>query len=72
VELISEERRKEEEEQQKEKLLGFTLIFEEIWNSNKTIIGHNCLYDLLFVYSAFIDELPKDYQNFKKLLYHKR
>jgi len=49
-------------------LLGFSLIFEEIWNSDKILIGHNCLYDLLFIYSAFVDELPKDYQNFKKII----
>lgn len=55
VEVISEERRDEEELRQRERILGFTVIFEEIWRSNKALVGHNCLYDLLFLYSSFVD-----------------
>ena len=51
-----------------ETLIGFTLLFEEIWNSGKTFIGHNCLYDILFIYEAFVDHLPTDYQNFKRVV----
>lgn len=31
-------------------------------------MAHNCLYDFLFIYSSLIDELPRDYQNFKKIM----
>ena len=48
--------------------MGFTLIFEEIWTSGKTLVGHNCLYDLLYIYSSFADNLPTEYQNFKKIV----
>lgn len=51
-----------------ESIAGFTLIFEEIWNSGKPLIGHNSLYDVLFLYSSFVDNLPSDYLNFKKAL----
>jgi poly(A)-specific ribonuclease len=47
-------------------LYGFTLLFEKIWNSGKTLVGHNCFFDILFLYDAFIGALPYDYQLFKK------
>ena len=47
-------------------MIGFTLIFDEIWSSNKKFIGHNCLYDMLFMYDAFVNNLPAEYANFKK------
>lgn len=35
------------------------------------MVGHNCLYDILYLYSSFVDELPRDYQNFKKIICQK-
>lgn len=48
------------------------MIFQEVWKSNKPIIGHNCLYDLLFLYSSFVEDLPRDYQNFKRIMCDKK
>jgi len=43
---------------------GITLILEAIIKSKKTIVGHNCYYDLVFLYNSFIGELP-NYTKFK-------
>ena len=47
---------------------GFSSIFKLIWESKKTIIGHNCLLDILYSYHAFIGNLPENYFEFKKML----
>jgi len=44
--------------------MGFTLIIEAMINAKKPIIGHNCMYDLLYLYNQFIGELPTDYHAF--------
>ena len=33
-------------------------------NEKKTIIGHNFIFDLCFIYSQFVDELPTHYTGF--------
>lgn len=68
IRIMSESEHNLAESSKIENLIGFTLLFEEIWNSGKTFIGHNCLYDILFIYEAFIDHLPTDYQNFKTVV----
>ena len=47
-ELVEKAERKEEE------IAGFTLLFYEIWKSKKIFVGHNCLYDILFIYASFV------------------
>lgn len=44
--------------------LGFSLLISEVINSKKPIIGHNMLYDLMFLYDKFIDDLPSDITSF--------
>ncbi len=51
-----------------QELYGFTLLFEKIWNSGKTLVGHNLFFDLLFMYDAFIAPLPFDYHLFKNFV----
>jgi len=31
---------------------------ELLWKSKIPIVGHNCFFDLLFIYDAFIGSLP--------------
>eukprot|EP01017_Pseudomicrothorax_dubius_P030166 TRINITY_DN3734_c0_g1_i6.p1 TRINITY_DN3734_c0_g1~~TRINITY_DN3734_c0_g1_i6.p1 ORF type:complete len:350 (-),score=74.86 TRINITY_DN3734_c0_g1_i6:36-1085(-) len=47
--------------------IGFTRFFRLLTeNRDKVYIGHNCLLDLLFLYSHFKDTLPIDYFAFKQ------
>lgn len=51
-----------------EEHIGFTRVFELLMESKKTIIGHNCIFDFMFIYSHFIESLPFSYKEFKKRL----
>jgi poly(A)-specific ribonuclease len=46
--------------------MGFSLVIEEIINAKKPLIGHNCIYDWLYVYNQFVDKLPETYDEFIK------
>ncbi|MCA9459678.1 MAG: hypothetical protein KC550_03975, partial [Nanoarchaeota archaeon] len=45
---------------------GFTAIFELINELKKPLVGHFPILDLLFIYDAFIDDLPNNYVGFVK------
>jgi hypothetical protein len=38
--------------------MGFSLVVEELINAKKPVIGHNMIYDVLYLYNQFIDDLP--------------
>ena len=44
--------------------MGFSLVVKEMISAKKPIIGHNCMYDLLYLYNQFIDELPSTFNEF--------
>jgi poly(A)-specific ribonuclease len=46
--------------------LGFRIIFEELCKVKKPLVGHNCLFDLLFMISWLEDDLPLELGEFKK------
>ena len=48
---------------------GFSSIIEYIIKSKKPVIGHNCLSDIMRIYQCFVDELPKSYKQFKKVIH---
>lgn len=48
--------------------IGFTSIIQLLLECKKPIIGHNCYFDLMFLYSHFIELLPYKYSIFKKNL----
>lgn len=50
------------------KAKGFKNIYDKIIEKKKTIVGHNCLIDLLYCTTHFMGELPYKYQTFKKKL----
>ena len=47
------------------KMKGFSKIIEHISESEKPIVGHNCLLDLIKLYNQFINPVPVKYQDFK-------
>jgi poly(A)-specific ribonuclease len=51
--------------------IGLRLIMKEISASKKLIIGHNCLLDIMYLTNQCFQELPEDYDSFKKLIHEK-
>ena len=47
-----------------EREMGFSLIVEELISAKKPIIGHNMIYDIIYLYNQFIAELPETYNEF--------
>jgi poly(A)-specific ribonuclease len=43
---------------------GFSQVIYELAKSKKPIVGHNPMYDLMFTYQQFIDDLPPTYDQF--------
>ena len=50
------------------KAKGVKNIYDKIIEKKKTIVGHNCIIDFLFCATHFMDELPNEYDTFKKML----
>lgn len=46
--------------------MGVSLIIEAIIENKKALIGHNCMYDWVYVYNQFIGVLPDTYEEFIK------
>lgn len=44
--------------------MGFSLVIEAIIAAKKPLIGHNCMYDWLYVYNQFIGPLPETFADF--------
>ena len=44
--------------------MGFSLVIATLIESKKPLIGHNPMYDWLFVYNQFIAPLPATYVDF--------
>lgn len=45
--------------------LGFRLVFERLCQAGKPIIGHNCFFDLLFIFRWLDRPLPSSFLEFK-------
>ena len=50
---------------------GVKNIIEKIIECEKPIVGHNSFIDLLFIMSHFMEEIPKQYKQFKNILKNK-
>ena len=48
--------------------VGVRRVFTSLAKSKKPIIGHACLYDLMFAYSHFEGSLPESFADFKKVV----
>jgi hypothetical protein len=44
--------------------MGMSLVIEEIIKSKKPLVGHNPMYDWLYVYNQFVAPLPNSYTDF--------
>lgn len=44
--------------------MGFTLLVQAMIDAKKPIVGHNCMYDWLYIYNQFIGPLPDTYAEF--------
>lgn len=44
--------------------MGFALVMDALIKSKKPFIGHNCLYDWLYIYNQFVAPLPDTYAEF--------
>ena len=40
------------------KEMGFALVVEELIAAKKPVIGHNMIYDVIYLYNQFVDDLP--------------
>lgn len=58
----------EEELKEIQRKSGARKLFLLIKSAKFPIIGHNALFDLLFIYSHFHDDLPHEYSEFKSRL----
>lgn len=44
--------------------MGVSLVILELIAAKKPLIGHNCMYDLIFLFGQFIQKLPDTYELF--------
>jgi poly(A)-specific ribonuclease len=44
--------------------MGFSLVVEALIKAQKPIIGHNMIYDIIYLYNQFIGPLPANYADF--------
>jgi CAF1 family ribonuclease len=44
--------------------MGFSLIVEMLIEAKKPIVGHNMMFDIIYLYNQFVDELPATYLEF--------
>lgn len=47
---------------------GFSKVLELLALSGKLVVGHNMLLDIMHLLSQFVDDLPKDYIEFKSMV----
>lgn len=45
---------------------GFTAIIDQLIESKVPIVGHNMIYDVMFLYNQFVDAFPHKYADFAK------
>mmetsp|Transcript_102272 Transcript_102272/g.305372 ORF Transcript_102272/g.305372 Transcript_102272/m.305372 type:complete len:555 (-) Transcript_102272:70-1734(-) len=57
-----------EKEKEYAQKIGFLRVFKALSEAKKPLIGHNCMYDLLFMMSHFEAPLPKSYETFREVL----
>lgn len=63
-----EKKRKEENLVKFKNMIGFRQVFNALVALKKPIVGHNLLYDLMFIHRWLDSALPEDFTEFKKSL----
>ena len=46
--------------------MGFSLVVKAMIEAKKPVIGHNCMYDWMYVYNQFVGPLPETYLQFSQ------
>jgi poly(A)-specific ribonuclease len=46
--------------------MGISSVIRLLINAKKPIIGHNCMYDLIFLFGQFVQKLPDTYELFSE------
>lgn len=49
--------------------MGFSLVIKALIESKRPIIGHNMIYDIIYLYNQFVGKLPDTYEEFNKAWY---
>ncbi|KAG5676597.1 hypothetical protein PVAND_006420 [Polypedilum vanderplanki] len=49
--------------------IGIRLLMKEISKSKKPIVAHNCLLDFFYILTQCFEDLPENYNDFKKLIH---
>ena len=44
--------------------MGFSLVIKALIEAKKPLLGHNCMYDWVYLYNQFIGKLPETYEEF--------
>ena len=74
--FTEEERQAHREQKQKErqdyhnKGYGFARVIQLLIDAKKPMLGHNCYFDFLFFMHSFVENLPYDYNDFKRRVRH--
>ena len=68
-----EQKKMEQEREQKEfddlnVAVGFSKVIRKISESQKLVVGHNMLLDILYTIQQFVAPLPEDYEEFKEVM----
>lgn len=66
--ILSEEKKEEIIDVFQEEY-GFTVIIDLLIESKVPLIGHNMIFDIMFLYNQFVDDLPDTYDEFTKSWY---
>jgi CAF1 family ribonuclease len=60
--------RKKKFEKQLKEAIGLRKVIEIMTRSHKTIVGHNLLIDLMYIWSQFIAKLPSKLEIFRAMV----
>jgi poly(A)-specific ribonuclease len=44
--------------------MGFTKVVEMLIEAQKPLVGHNMMYDIIYLYNQFVGDLPETYEKF--------
>lgn len=67
--ILSEEKKEEIIDVFQEEY-GFTHIIDMLIESKIPLVGHNMIFDIMFLYNQFVDDLPDTYEEFTKSWYN--
>lgn len=63
---IAPEETKEDIQKVVDEQYGFTHIIDLLIEAKKPLVGHNMIFDVMFLYYQFIDDFPETYDEFTK------